>query len=99
MMALEHAGFAAVRRGEPSQALALFQQALDVARAVGDPKHEADLLWHQAIQHAELGRKDTALVHAQAAVAVLRQARHPQAVWFAEHLQHYQSGSTGTSID
>src|SRR5205807_4515155 len=63
IIALEHAGFTAVRRGEPCIALGWFQHALDVARALGDPKREADCLWHQALQHAEMGRKDLALRH------------------------------------
>jgi hypothetical protein len=75
------------------EAAALFQEALALARMIYDHKAESDLLWHIAIQNAELGRREEALKHAYAAVAVLQTAQHPHAAWFAEHLERYRAGA------
>lgn len=66
-----------------------------LTRILGDRQHEADLLWHLAIRHAEGGQRDQTLAQAQAAVEVLERLGKPEARIYAEHLQKYRRGETG----
>jgi tetratricopeptide (TPR) repeat protein len=97
--AWERLGLAHEKLADFEQALASFERALGLAREVGDRKQEADLLWLAGIQLAELGRREQAVAHARAAVEVLRASGKPEAVWFADHLQRYGEGETGTRQD
>jgi tetratricopeptide (TPR) repeat protein len=97
-MALERIGVAHTRTAQPAEAVAAFDEALTLARAVGHRKHEADLLWYLGIAHAEGGQRDLALARAQASIRLMEQMGNPQAAVFAEHLQKYQAGETGTAL-
>jgi tetratricopeptide (TPR) repeat protein len=72
------------------EALVAADHALTLAREVGDRHHEADLLWFQAIQHAELGRQDRASDLAQAAIDIHATLRSPHVGWLTSHLKKYR---------
>lgn len=93
--ALHRLGLAYSSLRDLARALAFIEQALAIAHAAGDRKHEIELLWSAAIQHAELGQRDQAIVQAQAAVDLLRIMDNPQAGWFAELLRKYRADETG----
>jgi hypothetical protein len=73
------------------RALGYLEQALALARKLGDRKHEADLLWKVGIQHAELGRRDRAIAAAEAAVDLMVTQRRPDALAYGEHLERYRA--------
>jgi hypothetical protein len=60
-----------------NQSLELISAALALARDLDDRAHEADLLWHMAVRHAEAGRREDALSHGQAAVGLVERLRNP----------------------
>ena len=66
--------------------LGLLDEALTLARTLGDRQHEADLLWHLAIRRAELGQREQSLAYGQAAVHLWQTLGKPQARIYAEHL-------------
>jgi hypothetical protein len=70
----------------------LFEQALALTRQVGDRQQEANLLWLQGIQHAELGQRDLATARAQEAVSLFAKLGKPQAGWYGAYLQKYRMG-------
>lgn len=73
------------------ESLTTADHALCLARELGDRHHEADLLWFQAIQHAELGHTDLACGSAQAAIDALATLRSPHLGWLREHLKKYRA--------
>jgi hypothetical protein len=83
---------------DPARALPYFEQALALARELGDRQHQANLLWYAGIQNAELGRRDLALAQAQEAVDLLRSLGKPQADWYAHHLENYRTNNTGGTL-
>ena len=95
--ALERLGQAHAASGDHANALAHFEKALALAVALGDGPGQAELSWHVALQHAELGRRDRAIVLAQAAVDRMRRLGRPQARWYAHHLALFRSGEAGMS--
>ena len=97
-LALDRLGQARSRLGEHVDALACFVRALEIASGLGDGRHEADLLWRVAIEHAELDRPGQAAAHARAAVALMRRLGLPQAAWYAHHLDGFHSGGPGATI-
>lgn len=88
-LALEHLAQAAANFRDHDQARARAEEALALACDLGDRRHECDLRWLVAIQHAELGQRDQAVRCAQEAIDLMRAIGKPQAQWFAEHLQRY----------
>jgi tetratricopeptide (TPR) repeat protein len=98
-VALERLGLAHAHLREFRTALAYFERGLAVATAVNDRTHRAELLWHMAIQSAELGRHDWAGSHARAAVDLMQQVGDPRAAVFADHAQKFVAGvvSVGAS--
>jgi tetratricopeptide (TPR) repeat protein len=97
-VSLERLGFAYAILRNPSRSLASFEEALSLARALADIRHEAELLWYLAIQHAEIGRREQAIASAQAAVEVMEKARNPQAAWYAQHLRRFRAGDSGIGL-
>jgi tetratricopeptide (TPR) repeat protein len=91
-LALNDLGLACSAVREHAKALRLFEQALVLARHVGDRRHEAKLLWHLGIEYAELGQRDTAIDNAQAAVNLLGTMDQPEANWLAGLLEKYRAG-------
>jgi hypothetical protein len=91
--ALDRLGLARAGLGDLDGAVVCLGKALALARAAGDRKHEAELSWALAVQHAEQGRRGPALAHAQAAVGLLQRGGKPQAAWFAHHLEAYRTGA------
>jgi tetratricopeptide (TPR) repeat protein len=96
--ALDHLGTALSCLRDPGQALAAFGEALTLARALGDRRHEAEMLWQQAVQYADLGQRDEAVARGQAAVDLLGQMGHPHASWFADNLRKYRTGETDREL-
>ncbi len=70
----------------------LFDQALALARQLGDRQQEANLLWHQGIQHAELGQREQAIARAEEAVALFKTLGKPQAGSYGAYLQKFRMG-------
>ena len=68
------------------------RQALGLARRVGDQHQEANLLWLQGIQLAELEQRDAAIDRAQQAIALFAKLGKPQASWYGAYLQKYRMG-------
>jgi tetratricopeptide (TPR) repeat protein len=71
-------------------ALAGAGQAMSLARELGDRHHEADILWFQAVQHAERGEQDEAWKMAQAAIDVHAALRSPHVAVLKSHLKRYR---------
>ena len=78
----------AIRAGPSSGS----RQALGLARRVGDQHQEANLLWLQGIQLAELDQRDAAIDRAQQAIAMFAKLGKPQASWYGAYLQKYRMG-------
>jgi tetratricopeptide (TPR) repeat protein len=72
------------------QALGAADQALALARELGDRQHEAELLWFEAIQQAELGQTDMAAHLAQVAIDIYATLRSPHISWLTDHLKKYR---------
>src|SRR5207245_915244 len=98
-LALQRLGHLYESRRDASHAVACFDEALRLTRAVGDQQQEGALLWHLAIQHAESGRRDQALALGQQAVDLLSRLKKPEADVFADHLQKYRLGASETCLD
>jgi hypothetical protein len=90
--ALDRLGSAFAKLNDPNRTIGCYERALALAREVGDRKHEADLLWQIAMQHADLGRKDEAVVKGEEAVGLLAAMNSPHAAWFAANLNKYRIG-------
>jgi hypothetical protein len=88
-VALDYLGRSYSRQGESKQAALFFGQALALAREVGDRQHQANLLWHLAIQHAELGQRDQAMANARAALELFQSMGNPEGDVFERYLQQY----------
>jgi tetratricopeptide (TPR) repeat protein len=97
-LALQRLGQMHENLHDPVRAAACFEDALTLARAAGDHQHEAALLWHLAIQHAERGRRDQAIILGQATIDLLTELGKPEAGLFADHLQQYYRGETGLEM-
>lgn len=90
--ALEYQGFAYAQLRDHVRSAGCFEEGARLAREVGHRKHQAELRWYLAVQHAELGRREDALREGQAAVELLEKAGNPQAAWYADHLRRYRTG-------
>jgi tetratricopeptide (TPR) repeat protein len=91
-VALERLGIAYWTLHDFPRALAFFENAETMARQVGDRQQAANVLWHQAIQHAELGRRDLATAKAEEAVTLFKLLGKPQADWYGAQLQKFRMG-------
>jgi tetratricopeptide (TPR) repeat protein len=91
-VAMERMGLAASILGDPHGAVDWFERALELARRVGDQHQQANLLWLQAIQLAELNQRDAAITRAQDAIALFTKLGKPQASWYGAYLQKYRMG-------
>ena len=80
------------RAGNLPETLRLLNEALTLARTLGDRQQEADLLWYLALGQAEMGQREQALGYGQAAVDLLEKWGKPQARVFREHLEQYRRG-------
>ena len=89
---MERLGLAHWHLREYSVALSCFEQALSLARLVGDRMQAANLLWYQGIQHAELGQRDLAIARAEESIELFKAMGRPQAAWYGQHLQKYRMG-------
>lgn len=90
-LALERLGKAWAGLGDHAQSLSCFEQARARAAELGDGRHEAELLWLLATEHAELGRPEQALAHAQASVHLWRGLGSPVAEFFAKQIDESAS--------
>src|SRR5262249_42477143 len=91
-LALERLAIAIGSLGNLQGALGLYEQALAVTRRVGDRHQEANLLWQQGIQFAELGQRELAIAKADEAVTLFKVLGKPQASWYGAYLQKYRMG-------
>jgi hypothetical protein len=91
-VAMERMGLAVSVMGDPRGALDWFERALGLTRQVGDQHQEANLLWLQAIQLAELNQRDAAIARGQEAIALFSKQGKPQAGWYGAYLQKYRMG-------
>jgi tetratricopeptide (TPR) repeat protein len=91
-VAVERMGLAATAMGDARGALNWFERGLALARRVGDQQQEANLLWLQAIQLAELDQRDAAIARGQEAIALYSKMGRPQAGWYGASLQKYRMG-------
>jgi tetratricopeptide (TPR) repeat protein len=89
---MERLGLAHWHLREFQVALSCFDQALNLARLVGDRMQAANLLWYQSIQYAELGDRDQAIAKAEESIALFKAMGRPQAAWYGSHLQKYRMG-------
>ena len=89
---MERMGLAASAMGDSHRAVDWFEKALEVARRVGDQHQEANLLWLEGIQLAELDQRDAAIARAQEAIALYTKLGKPQASWYGAYLQKYRMG-------
>ena len=91
-LALERLAMAAGNLGDPNRAIATCEQVLAVTRRVGDRHQEANVLWHESIQFAELGQRDLAIAKAEESVTLFKLLGKPQAGWYGAYLQKYRMG-------
>lgn len=91
-VAMERMGLSATAVGDPKGGLAWFERALELARRVGDQHQEANLLWLQAIQLAELDQRDAAIARGQESIALFTKLGKPQAGLYGAYLQKYRMG-------
>lgn len=92
--ALDNLGQAyAAMRNHPG-ALIAFDEALTLAKNLGDRPHEAEMLWCLAIQHAELGQRDYAMTRGQEAIQAFQQLRSPHVPMLTDNLQKYAAGAS-----
>ncbi len=96
-MALERLGVAAWNVGDFQRALNFFEEALQLTRKLGDRHQEATLLWHQGIQHAELGQRELAIARAEEAVTLFKLLGKPQAAAYGAYLQKYRMNLSETA--
>src|SRR5262249_3038139 len=78
--------------GDARGALNWFERGLALTRRVGDQQQEANLLWLQAIQLAELDQRDAAIARGQESIALFSKLGKPQAGWYGAYLQKYRMG-------
>lgn len=97
-LALDRLARALHALGDHAASIARLDEARVAAAATADRRHEADLLWRAAIQHAELGRRDRAIDAAGDAVGLLRMLGHPAAGWYAKHLADFRADMTGGQL-
>jgi tetratricopeptide (TPR) repeat protein len=91
-LAVERIGLAASVMGDSRGALNWFERGLALTRRVGDQQQEANLLWLQAIQLAELDQRDAAIEKGQEAIALFSKLGRPQAGWYGAYLQKFRMG-------
>ena len=91
-VAAERLGLAASVMGDPRGALNWFERGLALTRKAGDAHQEANLLWLQAIQLAELNERDAAIARGQEAIALFGKLGKPQAGTYGAYLQKYRMG-------
>lgn len=91
-IATEHMGLVSGMARNPRGALEWFARALELARSVDDKHQEANLLWLEAINLAELDRRDEAIARGQEAIALFGRLGKPQAGWYGAYLQKYRMG-------
>jgi hypothetical protein len=72
------------------ESLVSSDHALQLARELIDRPHEAELLWFQAIQKAELGRAEEAAKLAQSAIDIHATLRSPHVAWLAGQLKKFR---------
>ena len=63
-----------------------------MARQLGDRQQAATVLWHQSIQHAELGQRERAIAKAEESITLFKLLGKPQAAWYGAQLQKYRMG-------
>ncbi len=90
-LALDHLGRAFWSLRDYPQAFACYEKALSLARQLKDRQHEAQILWGQAILHAELNQRQQTLDRAQAAVALFQNLHPPQARLLQAYLDKYRA--------
>ncbi len=95
--ALTHLGMASIDSGNGVRAITYFESALNIAKQAGDRQAHHELEWSLAELHAELGNRDQAGVHGQAAVDILRAMNKPEARVYAEYLEKYRDSVEGLS--
>ncbi len=95
---LERLGEALARSGDPAGAAAVLGRARESARAAGDRRHEARLLWLQAAAWAEADRPDLALAGAEESAAILRSSNAPEADWYEAQLRRYHPDAFASAL-
>jgi tetratricopeptide (TPR) repeat protein len=91
-VALERLGLALGSQRDFRASLSVFEQALALACELGDRQQQANLLWYQGIQYAELGQRELAITKAEESVSLLKVLGKPQAAWYGSLLQKYRMG-------
>jgi tetratricopeptide (TPR) repeat protein len=89
-IALERLGLSSWHLRDYRGALTLFDQALTLTRQLSDRHQEATLLWHQAVQYAELGQREAAIANGEESIALFRALGKPQAASYGSYLQRYR---------
>lgn len=87
--ALENQGVAWARLGEHARALTSYEEALNLAKSVEDIEHQAELMWFVAIEHAEMGQRDQAIVHARNSIGLFEQLGNPQTPLLTKNLESF----------
>ncbi|HYB87139.1 MAG TPA: tetratricopeptide repeat protein [Streptosporangiaceae bacterium] len=88
--------------GQIVRAIEQFQQALGIARRVGDRRGEGALLGNLGNRYADLGYTERAIEHYQQALAIARQIgdRHSEGLWLGNIGNRYANfGQTGRAIE
>ncbi len=63
---------------------------MELARELGDQRHQAELLWKLAIQNAEVGEREQALAFGLESTHIMEKMGNPHAFAFAKHLEKYR---------
>jgi hypothetical protein len=79
--------------GNMRGALVLLTRTVELAVELGDRVQQARSLWARALAHDALGDRAAASVDAKVSADLLREAGHPEAPWYDEHVRQYDQAS------
>ena len=79
--------------GETQKAIEYYEQALAIAREIGDRRGEATALWNMSLSLDQLGNKAQAIEYARDALKILEEIEDPRAENVKRKLQEWESQS------
>ena len=90
--ALGNLGLAYADLGETRRAIEFYEQALQIAREIGDRRGAGSALWNMALALGQLEDRAQAIVRAEAALAIYEQIESPHAEMMRNRLAEWKAG-------
>jgi tetratricopeptide (TPR) repeat protein len=88
---LGNLGNAYALSGDPRKAIEYYEQRLAIARKIGDPRGEGEVLLHISRELDKLGQREKAIDGAKAALQIFEQIESPHAGKVRQKLAEWQS--------